>query len=410
MRLIWINILEALAAINANKLRAGLTILIIAFGITAIIGVMTAIDGIKYWLSSTFSTMGANTFQISNRESSLQIGGPRKRKQYPNITYNQAKRFVEETERDFKVCLYRYGSFSARATYRNLKTNNNIDVIGTDEHFLLTQGYTIAEGRSLIPEDVAANRNIAIIGQEIKTLLFPHSSPIGEQIFLDRKPYIVVGVLAEKGSSFGQFDDKIALIPVSTVLADFPDGDMSFRISVFVDNPKELIPAAEHAIGIFRMIRKLKIAEENNFSIGLSDSFVSNLMENLRILTWSATAIAIITLFGASIGLMNIMLVSVTERTREIGIRKSLGATQRQIQLQFLVESITICQLGGLAGIILGVLIGNILGYLLAAQFIIPWLWIGLGILICFVVGIASGFYPALKAAKLDPIEALRYE
>ncbi|MCS7074585.1 MAG: FtsX-like permease family protein, partial [Bacteroidia bacterium] len=204
--------------------------------------------------------------------------------------------------------------------------------------------------------------------------------------------------------------DKVVYLPLSTVFKDYPIPSGSITINVYVDDPHQLEAAEEAAMALFRLVRKLKPWQENNFAISKSDSFIDSLMDNLRILTWSATAIAIITLFGASIGLMNIMLVSVTERTKEIGLRKALGATPRQILIQFLTEAITICQLGGILGSMLGIAMGNAIGNLLKIDFMIPWAWIILSFAICFLVGLISGFYPARKAALLDPIEALRYE
>jgi putative ABC transport system permease protein len=412
--MLWlINVLEAFANIRSNAVRATLTMCIIAFGIMAMVGVLTSIDGIKYWMRSTFSTLGANTFVIQNVESNIRIGGKRKKKvQYLPISFQQARRLKDDIQ-DARLGIANVkavGRFDAICTFGGKKTNNNIQLVGTDENFLTVESYTLAEGRALTTEDIQRNRKVAVIGHELKVKLFPQQSPLQQNIYVGQKRYKVIGLLNKKGTSFGRGGDKMVAIPVSTLQFDFPSANRSFDINVFVPNATGLRYAAENAYGFFRVIRKIKIREPMNFAIIMSDSFVSTLMESISILTISATLIAIITLFGAAVGLMNIMLVSVTERTQEIGLRKATGATPRQIMLLFLTEAITICQLGGLLGIALGTLIGLIVSYLLDTTFSIPWAWILLGIGVCFVVGILSGLYPARKAARLDPIEALRFE
>jgi len=297
-----------------------------------------------------------------------------------------------------------------KVKYLQYVTNNNITIKGTDENFLLVEGYKIAKGRSITQEDVEYGRNVVVIGSEVEEKIFPGIYALDKIITLDKRPYKVIGVLEKRGTSFGGGGDKVAIIPITSMRKSFIDNKRSYTINAYVENPQELDYYIQVATGIFRLIRKLKPIDDNNFVAVKSDSFVESLMENLALLTLSATAIAIITLFGASIGLMNIMLVSVTERTKEIGLRKALGATKNHILFQFLVEAIVICQLGGLLGTILGISIGNLIGSFLGNEFIIPWNWVILSVVICFVVGVISGIYPARKAAQLDPIEALRYE
>ncbi|GIV43042.1 MAG: ABC transporter permease [Bacteroidia bacterium] len=408
----WENIRQALHAIRSNLLRAGITILIIAFGIMAIVGVLTSIDSIKYWMASSFTTLGANTFKIQNRQGNFRIGGARtKRIQYPEITFLEASQIKEKLQNlGIPANINAVANQAGRAKYLNFVTNNNIAIKGTDENFLVVEGYKIAEGRSITQEDVEFGRNVVVIGHDVQEKIFPGIYPIDKMITLDKRPYRVIGVLEKRGTSFGGGGDKVAIIPITSMRKSFIDTKRSYTVNAYVDNPEKIDYWMQVTTGLFRVVRKLKPNEENNFVIVKSDSFVESLMENLALLTLSATAIALITLFGASIGLMNIMLVSVVERTKEIGLRKALGATQNHILLQFLVEAVVICQLGGIVGTLMGIGMGNLIGYFLGNEFIIPWNWVLLSFAICFFVGVISGLYPARKAAQLDPIEALRYE
>jgi putative ABC transport system permease protein len=408
------NISEALKSVKSNRLRAFLTILIIAFGIMAIVGVLTAIEGIRGSLESSFTTLGSNTFKIQNYESTVKItsgGGRRaKKKPMPEISYYQAAAFKRIFSGEAPVSVTFPVNFAAKARHLNYTSNNNLDLKGVDENFLLTESFFPAEGRIINKGDVEMARNVAVIGDEVKKTLFPFSSAIGKEILVDGSRYTVIGVFQPKGATFGTGGDKIICIPVTTAMKDYNTKDLSFGISVFVKNPERMNEVIDEAIGRFRIIRGMKPGDEEDFSIAKSDTFVNSLLDSLIALRIAAISIAIITLLGASIGLMNIMLVSVTERTREIGIRKALGATRKNILFQFLTEALVICQLGGLLGILLGVGIGNVIGLFLNSPFIAPWEWMLLGVSICFVVGLASGIYPARKASMLDPIDALRHE
>ncbi len=406
----WENLREALRAIRANWLRAVLTMCIIAFGILAIVGVLTSIDGIKYWMSASFSTLGTNTFVIKNVESSVRIGRRREKIEFDKITYRQAVAFADTFSNDATVSLSAQGNFQATVRYRGRESNPNIQVAGTDQNFLLVESYELAAGRSITPEDVQHGANVAVIGHQVQEQLFAGVDPVGRTLVVDNHQYRVVGVLAEKGTSFGSPGDKVVKLPITTLERHYSDPDRSIDINVYIDQPERMTAAVQAAYGTFRRIRRLLPTDPTNFSVVMSQSFIDNLLENLAILTLSATAIAFITLAGASIGLMNILLVSVTERTREIGTRKALGARRSDILLQFLTEAILICLLGGAAGILLGVLAGNGIGAYLGSPFLIPWGWIVLGFSVSLVVGLISGIYPARKASRLDPIAALRYE
>ena len=411
-QLIAENIKIALKAIRNNLLRSVLTILIIAIGITALVGILTAIDSIKQSINSNFTSLGANTFTIRNRELVVRIGrGGRKPKKYAEITYTQAMRFKELYTFRSMVSVSTVASQGATVKYKSLKTNPNIAVFAGDENYLLCGGYELSDGRNFSVHEVERSAHVVIIGQEIKEKLFPkQKNIINEVVNIGVGKYKVVGVLKEKGASMGMGGDKAIIIPVSNGRQYFGNENMSYVINVTSESPQEMQIAEGEAIGLARKIRQVKLGQADNFEIVKSDSLANILIDNIKYVTIAATIIGFITLLGAAIGLMNIMLVSVTERTREIGIRKSLGATVKNIRFQFLVEAIVICQLGGILGIVLGIATGNVTSYFVGTGFIIPWFWILSGLFICLSVGIIAGIYPAIKASQLDPVEALRNE
>jgi len=396
-------------AIRRNTLRTVLTILIIAFGIMALVGILTSIDSIKNSINSNFANMGANTFSIKNHQMRMH-GGPGGERNYVNITYEETQLFKKRYTFPSKVSVYSWGTGTATVKYGSIKSNPNIAVMGSDENYLLNSGLELKTGRNFSLQEIASGSNVVIIGSQIESLLFKNKkNSLDEVISIGPGKYKVIGVLKEKGSSMGFSGDRRCIIPIANVRNYFSRPDMSFTISVMVD--QELLDAAiDEATGVFRIIRKVPLGVEDNFDIAKADNLAQMLIDNIKYVTYAAIIIGIITLIGAAIGLMNIMLVSVTERTREIGIRKAIGATSRAIRNQFLAEAIIICQLGGFLGIIIGIIIGNLISFLIGSPFIVPWIWILIGFVLCVVVGIVSGIYPAAKAAKLDPIESLRYE
>lgn len=411
MQVYFENIKIAIQAIRHNLLRSILTILIIAIGIMALVGILTAIESIKGSISENFTSMGANTFTIKNYGMNIRVGkGGEKPKVYPPINYRSAEDFKAEYDFPAKVSISSWVAGAATVKHESYKSDPNIRVWGTDENYLFTSGYELSEGRNFSLDEINFGRNVAIIGKEIKEKVFPNTSPIGKTISGGNLKFKIVGVLKEKGSAMGFGGDKTVLIPITYARQFFSQSNQSYTISTMCNSVEDLDPAIGAAIAKFRSIRKLKPVEEDDFTIVKSDNLANMLIENIRYVTLAATLIGVITLIGAAIGLMNIMLVSVTERTKEIGTRKAMGATANLIRSQFLTESIVVCQLGGLAGIILGVLVGNLTSSFIGGIFIIPWLWIFCGITLCVLVGVVAGIYPALQAAKLDPIEALRYE
>lgn len=403
------NLSMAIVAIRSQMLRAVLTILIIAIGIGALVGILTAIDVMKDGITGNFTSMGANTFNIRNRGSGMRMGGGR-RKTFETISWFQAERFKREFRFPAAVSISCTATWNATARHGSQKSNPNIIITGGDEYFMQTSGYELEEGRGFSQQELLSGGQVVILGYELKNRFFGKKSCVDQMISLGPVKYKVIGSMKEKGSSFGFSGDKIALLPLKNVRHQFAPADMSYVINVLAGSPEMLGPAIEEATGFFRVVRGLKASEHDNFEITKSDSLAVMLIDNLKYVSIAATIIAVITLLGAAIGLMNIMLVSVTERIREIGIRKALGARSSSIRNQFLIEAILICQIGGIAGILFGVLIGNILSMSFDLGLVLPWVWILVSAVLCFIVGLLSGIIPAMKAANLDPIEALRFE
>lgn len=401
----------ALQSIKTQLLRTILTSLIIAIGIMALVGILTAIDAIQNSLTGQFALLGANTFSIQNRENSIRIGGSNnKRRNFPVITYAQAQQFKEKMqEQPALISLSFSATGTAEVKHGNRKTNPNISVMAVDENYLATGGYSVGIGRNFGLSEIERAAPVAVIGQDLVDKIFGEASPLGEFIQVGGERLRVVGTLASKGNAIGFGGDNALWIPISKARSMY-GGVRSYSVNVMGLRAENLEAMVQESTAKMRAVRRLDPKTENDFGITRSDSLSAQLLQNLRYVSLAAILIAAITLLGAAIALMNIMLVSVTERTREIGIRKALGASRWAVMSQFLIEAIAICLLGGLAGIIFGIAIGNGTSALIGGSFIIPWAWMLLSAVLCFVVGLISGFYPAFKASRLDPIESLRYE
>ncbi|MGM8361372.1 ABC transporter permease [Flavobacterium sp. ARAG 55.4] len=406
------NIKIASGSIKTQILRTILTIVIIAIGITALVGILTVVSALENTISSDFASMGANTFNINRYENTVKKQGGNEREIInPVISYPEAVAFknkynfpLSQTSLSFKA------TSTAEVKFEAQKTDPEISVLGVDEYFVTNSGLETSQGRNFNNFDISNNNYVCIVGSDFEKGLLKDVNPINKIISIRGARFKVIGVLKEKGSTFGNSQDLRVLIPIQLARSLFTAPNINYSLSVMVNNKDFMEQATDDAISTMRSIRKLSPVKENNFGIVRSDDLINRILSITQYLGWAAWVISIVTILGSSIALMNIMIVSVTERTREIGVRKALGAKRSTVAIQFFIETLLIGQLGGLAGIIFGILIGYGIATALSFAFIIPWMAIFAAFATSFVVAIVSGLYPAIKAAKLDPIEALRYE
>jgi putative ABC transport system permease protein len=389
--------------------------LIISFGIMALIGILTATEGIKASMIKNFRQMGSNTFSIRNegfikREGPRGGRGKREKVENPVITPQQAAQFVKNFQYPATVSVSWMAQNGVTVKRESYKTNPNVRIWGVDANYLKVSGLSISRGRNFSKSEVDHGHLVAIIGKDVVAKIFPSDEPVlGAFINIGSNKVRVIGVQASKGSSQGGTDNQI-LLPYPTARRLYPSENANFIINIMTASAEELELAIDEAIGVMRNIRHLKVADENDFEIIKSERLANKILEQLKTVKYATIVIGILTLLSAGIGLMNIMLVSVNERTREIGITKAIGATKKAVRIQFLTEAVVICQLGGIIGIAIGVLLGNVVGIITGSDFVFPWIWVLSGILFTFMVGLSAGLYPAIKASNLDPVEALRYE
>lgn len=406
------NVRIALGSIRTQLLRTILTVLIIAIGITALVCILTVVAALENTLSSDFASMGANTFNINQYAfETRNRGGGEREIINPIISYPEAVAFKQKYNYPFTHTSLSFTAVSnAEVKFESKKTNPEITVLGVDDYFLVNSGLETTKGRNFTGFDIANNTYSCIVGSDFEKDLLKDVNPIEKVISIRGAKFKVIGVLKEKGSTFGNSQDLRVLVPIQVARSLFTAPNINYTVSVMIDKKELLDPAIDNANSTMRRVRKLSPVKENNFGISRSDDLINKILSITQYLGLSAWVIGIITIFGSSIALMNIMLVSVTERTREIGVRKALGAKRSTIAIQFFIETLVIGQLGGLLGIIIGITAGYGIASLLEFVFVIPWSAIFAAFVTTFFVAIVSGSYPALKASKLDPIEALRYE
>lgn len=402
----------ALDSIKSQALRTSLTVFIIALGITALVGILTVVSALKNTILNDFASMGANTFSISQYDFSSEINqNDVDVRVNPIISYPQAKEFQEKYNFPFTTTSLSFTAASAvEVKYSDKKTDPEISIVGVDENFCPNKGLEVTKGRNFNTFDISNNNYVCVLGSDFEKGLFEGINPIDKIISIRGAKFKVIGVLKEKGSTFGNSQDLRVLIPNQVARSLFSAPNINYNLSVKVNNEALLDEAVDDAIITMRQVRKLSPVEKENFGIERSDDLIQTLLSNTAVLSITAWVIGIITVFGSSIALMNIMLVSVSERTREIGIRKSLGARNSTIAWQFFTETLVIGQLGGIVGIILGISIGLAIAKVIGFSFVIPWMAMIAAFITTFIVTIVSGVYPAMKASKLDPVEALRYE
>lgn len=406
------NVRIAFGSIRTQLLRTILTVLIIAIGITALVAILTVISALENTLSSDFASMGANTFNINQYENtSRRRGGDEREIINPIISYPEAVAFKNK----FSYPLTETSiSFTATSTaeikFESNKTDPENRIVGVDEFFMINSGLETSSGRNFTGFDIQNNTYSCIVGSDFEKGLLKDVNPIDKIISIRGAKFKVIGVLKEKGSTFGNSQDLRVLIPIQLARSLFTAPNINYTLSVMVANKDLLDEAIDNANSTMRRVRKLNPVQDNNFAIVRSDDLINRILSMTQYLGMAAWLISIITILGSSIALMNIMIVSVTERTREIGVRKALGAKKSTIALQFFIETLLIGQMGGLAGIILGILVGYGFATVMDFVFVIPWAAIIAAFATSFAVAIVSGLYPAVKASKLDPIEALRYE
>lgn len=411
--------------VRGNKLRTGITVAIIAFGIMALIGIITAIQAMSQKFTESFSTMGANGFTIRYKERNFSMGnssseltvskkGAKKEKKSSlgkPLLIDEAEEFVKYYRFPARVGISVTASRNAIINSGSKKTTPNVALFGGDENYLLLNGFTLSNGRNFTRQEIQSASNVCIIGFDVAKRLFKAApnKAVNNVVRINGTPYRVIGLLASRGSSFGFSRDNVVIAGYRNIKRNFNSG-ASYVIGIMADDINSVEEGMGEAEGIFRSVRKINTTEESNFVLDRSDSVAEKAMNSMGFLTGAATVIGLITLIGAAIGLMNIMLVSVTERTKEVGLIKAIGGKSKTVRQQFLMEAIIISILGALIGIALGILVGNLFSIVLSTGFVVPWNWVGYGIIICTVVGLLAGSYPAWKAGKLNPIDALRYE
>ena len=406
------NIKEGLRSIKANMLRSVLTSLIVAIGITSLVGILTAIDGIEYSVNESLSSLGANSFDIysKNNRNSAQEGV--KQKVYSPLLLNEAQRFIDQYQVQSIVSLSASLTIVAEVKHGSEKTNPKVNVMGANQEYIPLKGLTIEQGRNFSPFEIQNGAHVAVIGDELAKTLYGNSKDISNTVVSFKgMQFKVIGKMKEKGSLSENNFDNMMIIPIIVANQLASGAGLKYRLNIAVQDAAQMDFAMGEATAVMRKIRRDQIGNDNSVEIEKSESLAQEMESITNGLRFGGFGVGFITLLGASIALMNIMLVSVTERTREVGVRKALGATPLRIRQQFVIEAIVVCVLGGIGGVLLGILIGNLISKAIGIDaFVVPWFWMLMGMVVCVLVGLISGYYPAHKASKLDPIESLRFE
>ena len=412
LKLFQENVRIAIGSIRTQLLRTILTVLIIAIGITALVGILTVVSALENTISSDFASMGANTFNINQYENTSRRHGVQVREIInPVISYPEAVAFKNKYKYPLTTTSISFSATSiAEIKYESTKTDPENTVVGVDEYFMANSGLETSSGRNFTSFDIQNNTYNCIVGSDFEKGLLKNVNPIDKIISIRGAKFKVIGVLKEKGSTFRNNQDLRVLIPIQVARSLFTAPNINYTMSIMVAQKEMLDQAIDDANSTMRRVRKLSPIKDNNFAIVRSDDLINKILGITQYLGIASWIIGIITVLGSSIALMNIMIVSVTERTREIGVRKALGAKKSTIAIQFFIETLLIGQLGGIIGIIFGIGIGYTIATAINFVFVIPWGAILAAFTTSFVVAIFSGLYPAIKAALLDPIEALRYE
>ncbi len=399
----------AIIALKTNKLRSVLTILGVTIGVFSVIGVMTALSVIQTSIEGGLSFLGSNLFQFAKYPVMNTSDPEDKFQNRRDITLEEARTYERLMGGVANTIALKVFDGGKTVSFGRTKLQGRT-IVGTNEHFLTANAYTLGYGRNLAPDDVDLGRRVTVVGTDIQKKLFPNETPIGKWIKVNEKPYQIIGVLASKGSSFGQSQDDLVLVPITTFFGDFGRANRTINIATQSTSQATYNLTLDKAIGAMRTARGLKLGRDNDFEVYSNDTLVSAFAQIADTIRVGAFVVSVIALLAAGIGIMNIMLVSVTERTREIGVRKAIGARRNDIVRQFLLEAVFLSELGGLIGILLGVTGGNGVALWLDIAMVFPWGWALTGLIVCSLIGTGFGWYPAFKAARLDPIEALRYE
>ncbi len=406
------NIKEGLRSVKANMLRSVLTALIVAIGITSLVGILTAIDGIEYSVNESLSSLGANSFDIYSKSNRGSAQDGVKEKVYSSVLLSEVQKFIDQYDVPAVKSLSARLTILAEIKHGSEKTNPNVNVTGVNEEFIAIKGLNLEEGRNFSPFEIRQGGRVAIIGADLcKTLYGENKNPVNTVVSFKGMQFKVIAKLKKKGSLSENNFDNMMLIPIIVANQQAAGVGLNYRLTIGIADPNQMDFAMGEATGLMRKIRRDEIGKQNSFELEKSESLAQEMESITSGLRFGGFGVGFITLLGASIALMNIMLVSVTERTREVGVRKALGATPLRIRQQFVIEAIVVCLLGGIAGVLLGILVGNLISRAIGIDaFVIPWFWMMVGMIVCIVVGLLSGYYPAHKASKLDPIESLRFE